>query len=308
MGESNPIRQWEECEGPSPFKLNEGGSMRTIQGLDEPSRIRPDQMHVFAYGYGKDFAASSVMLCARLKIWPGRSIPARLEHAFQNFRSWCKRHKKSTSLKTFDNRVFKTGQNLDWARYNKGVPPCWDSLYTYGKSSKPVAPTNNTTLASKGLQWMANWLWQSLWCNLDFQMDWGGIDWWLWHSSLHQIWIYKGYKLLVWDTPSSKYFLEFHFHFFLCIHPCHKAPENTDLFEVIRWTLKHTSVFFRDLHKSGIWLSLDLARKAAASGWSMTDSSIWLMIGPKLLLNPLWNGAWIFKRSKSFSKWLFLLG
>lgn len=113
MGESNPIRQWEECEGPSPFKLNEGGSMRTIQGLDEPSRIRPDQMHVFAYGYGKDFAASSVMLCARLKIWPGRSIPARLEHAFQNFRSWCKRHKKSTSLKTFDNRVFKTGQNLD---------------------------------------------------------------------------------------------------------------------------------------------------------------------------------------------------
>lgn len=175
-------------------------------------------------------------------------------------------------LTTGFSKQVRTSTELDI--YNKGVPPCWDSLYTYGKSSKPVAPTNNTTLASKGLQWMANWLWQSLWCNLDFQMDWGGIDWWLWHSSLHQIWIYKGYKLLVWDTPSSKYFLEFHFHFFLCIHPCHKALENTDLFEVIRWTLKHTSVFFRALHKSGIWLSLDLARKAAASGWSMTDSSI----------------------------------
>ena len=132
-----------------------------------------------------------VQWCCVLGLKSGQeeAYQARLEHAFQNFRSWCKRHKKSTSLKTFDNRVFKTGQNLDWARYNKGVPPCWDSLYTYGKSSKPVAPTNNTTLASKGLQWMANWLWQSLWCNLDFQMDWGGIDWWLWHSSLHQIWI-----------------------------------------------------------------------------------------------------------------------
>ena len=86
--------------------------MRTIHGLDEPFRIRPDQMHVYAYGYGKDFAASSVLLCARMKVWPGWGMDARLEIGFQKFRSWCQRNKKSTSLHEFSRKIFKMGQFL----------------------------------------------------------------------------------------------------------------------------------------------------------------------------------------------------
>ena len=86
--------------------------MRTIHGLDEPFRIRPDQMHIYAYGYGKDFSASSVMLCARMKVWPGRSLAARLEAAFHNFRQWCQSKKKSTSLHNFCAKTFKMGQIL----------------------------------------------------------------------------------------------------------------------------------------------------------------------------------------------------
>ncbi|CAL1158965.1 unnamed protein product, partial [Cladocopium goreaui] len=60
----------------------QGVGMRTIHGFDEPFRIRPDQMHVYAYGYGKDFAASSVILCARMKVWPGRGLDARYWNKF----------------------------------------------------------------------------------------------------------------------------------------------------------------------------------------------------------------------------------
>lgn len=112
MGASNPIRGWQCSEGPDPFKVDQGVAMRTIPGLDEPFRARPDQMHVYACGYGKDFASSSVMLCCRMKVWAGRSLSARLQIAFQNFRSWCHRKKESTSLHDFSSKTFKMGQTL----------------------------------------------------------------------------------------------------------------------------------------------------------------------------------------------------
>lgn len=97
---------------PSPFKANEGGPLRSVIGLDSPYRARPDQMHVFAYGYGKDFAASSVVLCSRMKVWPGSSMQARLDAGYASFRSWLKLHRHTTSLSFFSLKVFKMGQTF----------------------------------------------------------------------------------------------------------------------------------------------------------------------------------------------------
>ena len=123
----SPIRRWECSEGPDPFKPNQGANMRTVPGLSSPHRIRPDQMHVYAYGYGKDFAASSVILCCRLKVWAGRSMGAKLDVGFQHFRLWCKSVKKSTSLHDFSSRTFKMGQLLGnpriLAKFFLGNPP-----------------------------------------------------------------------------------------------------------------------------------------------------------------------------------------
>lgn len=112
MGPTNEIREWKETVGPNPFKRTEGTGMRSVIGMQAPHRAQQDQMHVFAYGYGKDFAASSIVLCAKLCIWPGRSMQARLDHAFASFRSWCATTKHSTSLPGFDRKVFKMGQSL----------------------------------------------------------------------------------------------------------------------------------------------------------------------------------------------------
>ncbi len=112
MGPTNAIREWKETVGPNPFKLTEGTGLRSVIGMDAPHRAQPDQMHVFAYGYGKDFSASCIVLCAKLRIWPGRSMQARLDHAFASFRSWCATTKHSTSLSGFDRKVFKMGMSL----------------------------------------------------------------------------------------------------------------------------------------------------------------------------------------------------
>lgn len=110
VGVSNPVRSWHCACGPNPFKKNEGNPLRSVIGLNAPHRVRPDQMHVFAYGYGKDFSASSVVLACRLGVFPGRSLQARMDSAFDAFKQWCTWKKKSTSLASFDHKVFKMGQ------------------------------------------------------------------------------------------------------------------------------------------------------------------------------------------------------
>ena len=164
---SNPIRVWDSSEGPCPFKRNQGVGMRTIHGFDEPFRIRPDQMHVYAYGYGKDFAASSVILCARMKVWPGRGLDARLEIGFQKFRSWCQRNKKSTSLHEFSRKIFKMGQflGLFWKGFKLG---CCTENPTISKFTIPILNP------SQVLEQVSYWLWQSLRCHLGGPVAGGG--------------------------------------------------------------------------------------------------------------------------------------
>ena len=110
VGPSSQVHEWHGPEGRSPFKTNEGKYLRTVIGLDSPHRVRADLMHVYAYGYGKDFAASSVMLACRMKLFRGRSMQARVDSAFDLFKQWCTNRKESTSLSNFSPKVFKMGQ------------------------------------------------------------------------------------------------------------------------------------------------------------------------------------------------------
>ena len=110
VGKDCPTRSWTCTNGPSPFKAGQGGPMRSIVGLNAPHRARPDQMHVYAYGYGKDFAASAIMLCCRMGVWPASSYQVRPDKGYESFRSWCSRMKKSTSLTGFNPKCFKMGQ------------------------------------------------------------------------------------------------------------------------------------------------------------------------------------------------------
>ena len=110
VGLSSRVRRWQHPEGSCPFKRHEGKFLRNVFGLDSPERVRPDQMHIYAYGYGKDFAASSVVLASRLGLFPGRSMQSRMDTAFDAFKQWCVYKKKSTSLSGFTPKAFKMGQ------------------------------------------------------------------------------------------------------------------------------------------------------------------------------------------------------
>ena len=154
---TNPIRQWWSTEGPNPFKPNQGTTLRSVVGLDAPHRARCDQMHIFAYGYGKDFAASSVVLCAKMKVWSGRGMGTRMETAFASFRQWCAKTKHSTSLTGFNQKVFKMGQPLD--------------LLMHGCYHNPDKGSFFITKSSADISWFCQELeqisygmWQSTWC------------------------------------------------------------------------------------------------------------------------------------------------
>ena len=69
-------------------------------------------MHCFNLGFGKDFAASSILLLARLGVFGGAKIGVKLQVAFKDFEEWCCRNQKSPSLKRFELKTFKVKSTL----------------------------------------------------------------------------------------------------------------------------------------------------------------------------------------------------
>ena len=112
FGPRNEIRSWTTACGDSPYHETPFATMRLVPGLGSPLRARPDQMHIFACGYGKDFVASAIIMLCRARFWDGRSVQARLDRAFGNFRAWCRDNRKSTSIKDFSYKTFKCEQTL----------------------------------------------------------------------------------------------------------------------------------------------------------------------------------------------------
>lgn len=62
---------------------------------------------------GKDFMASAVVLLAKLKVFQGRSLNARLYVAFKSFMKWCSVKGKNTSIDGFSKRNFKMAKTLE---------------------------------------------------------------------------------------------------------------------------------------------------------------------------------------------------
>ena len=70
---------FEDDEPPWPFRR-----LPTIG--DTPENIRPDVAHTYAIvGWGKDLAASSLLLLVRLKVFTARSVQAALDLAYESF-------------------------------------------------------------------------------------------------------------------------------------------------------------------------------------------------------------------------------
>lgn len=56
--------------------------------------------------------ASAIVLLAKLKCFPGRSIPSRLHNAWKMYIQWCHKNGKNTSIEDFSLREFKMKSNL----------------------------------------------------------------------------------------------------------------------------------------------------------------------------------------------------
>ena len=75
--------------------------------------VLPDSAHLFHIkGFGQDFAASCIMLLARLGLWPGRGIDSRLQAAYKVFRMFCTRAKLNTTIDGFSKRSFDMKKKL----------------------------------------------------------------------------------------------------------------------------------------------------------------------------------------------------
>ena len=81
--------------------------------MKTPRSIRPDLAHTYAIaGWGKHFAASGVITLLRLGVFGHAKIQVCLQTAYNRFRDWCSRNRKSTSISDFELTSFKVSSCL----------------------------------------------------------------------------------------------------------------------------------------------------------------------------------------------------
>ena len=90
----------------SPFKPCNIPLMN-IPGLNKAEYVFPDSCHCFHIGWGKDLAASSIVLLAKKKFWPGRSLDARMECGFRDYMGYITQRHKTTGCDGFSRAHFK---------------------------------------------------------------------------------------------------------------------------------------------------------------------------------------------------------
>ena len=122
----------------SPFKVRPISAFRVLPSADA-IWIKPDPCHTYAIGWGKDFAASSLLLMARLRLFGLGGCQARLNEAFSRLKAWCKQHGKSTSLTELSLKTFKvkTSLGISFGEHRflqKGI--LYIALYVHSSPSK----------------------------------------------------------------------------------------------------------------------------------------------------------------------------
>ena len=91
----------------SPFKAPLA-ALLTLPGCGTPFFVQPDPAHTYAIaGWGKDMAASTLVILMRLRIYSRGSFQDRFDDLFGRFKEYCKRHGKTTSLTGFSLKVMK---------------------------------------------------------------------------------------------------------------------------------------------------------------------------------------------------------
>ena len=82
--------------------------LRSISTLGDTRMIRPDPAHTYAIaGWGKDLCGSGLVLLCRMRCFGHASVVKSLEVAFDNFKDYCKRMSKTTSITEFSFKTLK---------------------------------------------------------------------------------------------------------------------------------------------------------------------------------------------------------
>ena len=85
---------------PNPYKPQKYAPFRCI--CASPNLIQPDFMHSYNLGFGKDLAASGVVLVVMQGLFAGNNFQSKLDAAFVEFKLWCEENAVTSSLKSFD--------------------------------------------------------------------------------------------------------------------------------------------------------------------------------------------------------------
>lgn len=73
-----------------------------------------DFLHIFHLGYGKDCAASTIVLLSKLHHFGDfRSLDHNLAAAYDRFDRWCKQNGRFTAIDEFSTLGFAMGKYLD---------------------------------------------------------------------------------------------------------------------------------------------------------------------------------------------------
>lgn len=99
---------------PNPFKGGEKSPLLDIPGGQSPEVCKPDILHVFNLGVGADLAVGGIISMFRMGLWEGTTIHAALNFAYDRFRDWCSRNRKTPVIKHFDLQKFHMTSSPDF--------------------------------------------------------------------------------------------------------------------------------------------------------------------------------------------------
>lgn len=105
----------------SPYWAGPQACLRALnhgQHHEDVHLIKIDCAHTFAIaGYGKDWLASClVLLACRCNIWGCHNFELQLQNAYGDFRAWCRRRGKNTTIVAFDKSELKISSPLAWCK------------------------------------------------------------------------------------------------------------------------------------------------------------------------------------------------
>ena len=95
-----------------PFKSGPAGALRNLPMGHNPKYARVDAAHTWSIaGIGKDFCASTILLCARIGIFGQGSMEKCLNHAYNIFQSFLVKAGKYSSIDDFSHKTLKAGKS-----------------------------------------------------------------------------------------------------------------------------------------------------------------------------------------------------